>query len=462
MVGTFFPYLVALGYISIFILIGIFLRSKIPLFQKLLMPSSIIAGVIGFICVNFGLLKVPDATGWVTLESSTFGVIVFHLFAISFVAIGLFGSSKKEDSTNHAKIVWRGSIWISMIFVSVYSMQSLLGFSIFTLWKNITGTGANSIIGYLFGTGFSQGPGQCISYGTIWESAPYLIQNAVNIGITFSALGFFIATLVGIPLARYGLRKGWGTVNTNTELSNDFIVGIAKDKTQPCAHAITHSANIDTFAYHIAIIFTVYLAAYFFAIFWLRTMPTVIAPIGIGFIFFWGWIISKCIRIVSTKCQADSFFDNATIRRLTGVCVDFMTASVFMSIQFRAIQDMLIPIGIVVVLGSIMTTLVILWLARRCPELGFERFLYALGMCTGTTATGLLLVRVVDPEFESSVAEEAGMSTWIYLTAAIPILYLGLPFAAIEGHPTLWIFAASAIIPIIVLKLLGFIQKPKF
>ncbi len=462
MVGTFYPYLVALGYTSIFILIGVYLRAKIPLFQKLLMPSSIIAGILGFICINLDLLIIPTPTGWETLQPSAFGTIVFHLFALSFVAIGLFDSSKKEGSADHAKTVWRGSFWISMVFVMVYSLQSLFGFSVFSLWKNLTGSGADNIIGYLFGTGFSQGPGQTISYGTIWQTAPYSIQNAVNIGLTFSALGFFAATILGIPLARYGLRKGWGTVNSHTELPEEFITGIMKNKSHPCAQAVTHSANIDSFAYHLAMIFAIYLLSYFFAIFWLRTMPPVIAPIGIGFIFFWGWIISKLIRTFTAKTKLNAFFNGATIRRLTGVCVDFMTATVFMSIQFRAIQDMLIPIAIVVVVGSLCTVGIILWLGRRCPELGFERALYAIGMCTGTTATGLVLIRVVDPEFESSVAEEAGLSTWIYLTAATPILYLGLPFAAIEGYPTVWIFVASAIIPLVILKVFGFIKKPSF
>ncbi len=460
MVGSFFPYLVGLGYVSLFILLGVFLRSKVKLFQQLLIPSSIIAGVLGFICINLGILVVPNADSWVALTPSCFGTIVFHLFAISFVAIGLLGSAKTKSSADHSKVVWRGSVWISLIFVMTYSLQSILGYSIFSFWQDFDHTGADSIIGYLFGTGFSQGPGQTISYGTIWESAPYAIQNAVNIGLTFSALGFFSATLVGIPLARYGLRNGWGTVNTCRELPNDFIKGMVDDRTQSAAHCVTHSANIDTFAYHLAMIFCIYLAAYFFAIFWMRTMPPVIAPIGIGFIFFWGWIIAKVIRSTCSKLNLDSIFDGATVRRLTGLCVDFMTASVFMSIQFKAIQSMLVPILIVVGIGTAFTAFNVMWFGRRCPELGFERALYTFGMCTGTTATGLLLIRIVDPEFQTTLAEEAGMSTWIYLTAATPILYFGLPFAAIEGYPTFWIFVASAVVPLILLKVLGFINAP--
>lgn len=273
MTGTFFPYLVAFGWTSIFILLGVYLRNKVKFFQKLFIPTSIIAGVIGFICINLGLLQVPTETGWVELKPAAFGVIVFHLFALSFVAIGLLDNTRTSNSSEHVKLVFRGSFWISMLFILVYSLQSLLGFSVFSLWKDITGSGADEIIGYLFGTAFSQGPGQTMSYATIWENAPYYIVNAVNIGLTFSALGFFSATLVGVPLARYGIRKGWSTINKQSDLSNEFVTGLIEDRKQACAHPITHSANIDTFAYHLAMIFALYLVAYFFSIFWARVMP---------------------------------------------------------------------------------------------------------------------------------------------------------------------------------------------
>lgn len=139
-----------------------------------------------------------------------------------------------------------------------------------------------------------------------------------------------------------------------------------------------------------------------------------------------------------------------------------MIATVFMSIEFKAIQDMIVPILFLMVVGTIITAAIIMWFGRRCPELGFERALYTFGMCTGTTATGLVLIRIVDPEFDTSLAEEAGMSTFIYLIGAIPILYLALPFAAVEGYPALWIFVASFIVPIILLKIFGFIKKPQY
>ena len=463
MAGTFLPYLVALGWLSLFILIGVVLRARIPLFQKALLPSSIIAGVLGFAAINLGWVVVPTPTGWESIKPATFGVITFHLFAIGFVGIGLLRSSGKGDRKEQSKAFWRGSYWIAIIFSLIYAVQSPIGYGIFEGWRVATGSGTNPIIGYLFGTGFTQGPGQTLAYATIWESEPYLVRNAANIGLTFAAIGFFASAVVGVPLARYGLRRGWGTLGSSKDLPEYFMSGVMGPGDRPsCARTVTHSANIDTFAYHMAFIFLIYGLAYSFGIWWMHVMPAGIAPLGIGMIFFWGMCIAKLARAGASRVGLDHFFDEETIRRYTGMSVDFMVASVFMSIELKAIQSMLVPIVVTVLLGTAATLYLILWFGRRSPELGFERTLVTFGTCTGTVATGLLLLRIADPEFETSVAEEVGMMNVISTVVTSPILYFGLPFAAIAGYPMLWIFLGVLILMPVMLKVPGLIRKPQF
>lgn len=463
MAGTFLPYLVAFAWLSLFILIGVALRAKVSLFQKALLPSSIIAGVIGFIFINLGWVVVPTPTGWETLKPGTFGVITFHLFAIGFVGIGLLRSSDKENRKERSKAFWRGSYWIAVIFTLIYAIQALIGYGIFEGWRLFAGSETNPIIGYLFGTGFTQGPGQTLAYATIWESEPYLVRNAINIGLTFAAIGFFASAVVGVPLARYGLRRGWGSLGTSRDLPESFLSGVMGAGDRPsCARAITHPANIDTFAYHMAIIFLIYGIAYSFGIWWMRVMPSGFAPLGIGLVFFWGMGVAKIARAGADRLGLDHYFDEETIRRYTGMSVDLMVASVFMSIELKAIQDMLIPIVVTILIGTAATLYVILWFGRRSPELGFERILVTFGTCTGTVATGLLLLRIADPDFETPVAEEVGMMNVISCAITSPIIYFGLPFAAIAGYPMLWILLGTLVAMPILLKVPGLIRKPQF
>jgi ESS family glutamate:Na+ symporter len=464
MAATFLPYLVAFGWVSVFILISVFLRAKIPFLQKSLAPTSIIAGILGFLAINLGLMWVPTPEGAVRLTPGTFGVITFHLFAIGFVGIGLLKNKPAGSSKEHNKIYWRGSLWIALVFTLSYALQSTFGYAVFEGWQALTGEGANPILGYLLGAGFTQGPGQTLAYATIWEGAPYHVPNAVNIGMAFAASGFFISVFVGVPLAKYGLKRGWGTLEESKSLPQSFVVGILPEQERTaCGHTITHPSNVDTFGYHLAIIFFSYGLAYCFGIAWQRFIPfPLLAPLGIGFVFLWSLLIGKLVRFSLGKLKADHMIDNGTVRRFVGMSVDFMVASVFMSIEVKAIQSMIIPLVVAIVFGAVGTMVWILWYGRRAPELGFERTLATFGTCTGTVATGLLLLRIADPEFETSVAEELGMMNFLAMVFITPMIYFGFPFAAKEGYPMLWILVGTMIVMLIALKACKLVHKPKF
>jgi ESS family glutamate:Na+ symporter len=64
------------------------------------------------------------------------------------------------------------------------------------------------------------------------------------------------------------------------------------------------------------------------------------------------------------------------------------------------------------------TTVVVVYLGRRLDDLALERTLTIYGTCTGTVSSGLLLLRIVDPEFKTPVAIEIGLMNVL----AVPII----------------------------------------
>ena len=64
MESTFYPYLGALGWTGLFLLIGTIIRAKVKFFQTFLFPASLIGGIIGFFVLNAGWLGIPSSTGW--------------------------------------------------------------------------------------------------------------------------------------------------------------------------------------------------------------------------------------------------------------------------------------------------------------------------------------------------------------------------------------------------------------
>ena len=457
MESTFYPYLGALGWIGLFLLIGTIIRAKVKLFQTLLFPASLIGGIIGFAFLNAGWLGIPSSTGWKTITPVVFSTITFHLFAFGFVGIGLLQAKSGTDN----KVVARGALWIALIFGLLFSVQALIGKETFDLWKMLIGGDFFTGNGYLLGAGFTQGPGQTQAYASIWETT-YKTFNSINVGLAFAAVGFLVAGVIGVPLAFYGIKKGWVTVEGGGNLPNHFLRGLMDRGDNPaCAHSTTHPANIDSVAFHLAIMAALYGAAYAFGVWWLCTMPKGINGLGIGMIFAWGMFFAMIARKIMGKLGILHLIDSETTHRLTGSTVDFMICAVFMGIQVRQLQDVAWPFVIAVVLGSVATLIICLWFGRRSPEYGFERGLTLFGYCTGTAASGLLLLRIVDPDFDTPVAVEVGLMNVFAILLFKPISW-SMPFVPVEGFPMSWIFLGVIVVTPLVMYCFRMIRKPVF
>src|SRR5699024_3101859 len=181
--------------------------------SKMLVPASVVAGVVGLVVMNTGLITALDSTMYVD--------IVNYLFTITFISIGLTSSrkSKKKSADSTGKNIAKGSIGLGFIWNLLYAITPAVGVLI------IIGVGGmfgmDPVYGLLIPFAFAQGPGQAATYGTIMEQE-YGLMNAASVGITFAAVGFLVCFLVGVPLARYGIKKGLAKNVKKSEI-NGFV-----------------------------------------------------------------------------------------------------------------------------------------------------------------------------------------------------------------------------------------------
>lgn len=455
MEATFLPYIGAFIWLSLLLTLGTLLRAKIKFFQTTLIPASLIGGVLGFICVQLDIVGLPTSNGWVTIPTSVFSVITFHLFAFGFVGVGFMKSAEKNSS----KVLMRGGLWMTFLFGLIWALQGLIGFSIFDLYAKITGADINAFQGYLLGSGFAQGPGQAHAYGVIFESN-FGIANSVSVGLAAAALGFVAAVGIGVPLANMGIRRGWIKSENKGSLPIDFLRGIMnKGDKQACAHFTTHPANIDSLGFHVSIMAVTYALAYGFALLWTNHMPKAISGLGFGILFTWGMCIAMILRGIMGKIDVMHILDQSTIKRITNSSVDFMICAVFLAISVAELQDVVIPLLGSAVVASLASLVVIMWFAKRAPGFNFERGLAIFGCYTGTVASGLLLLRIVDPDFESPVAVELGIMNVMILVTCQPLL-MGYALIPAEGFPMFGIMLAYLVITPVVMYFTKFINKP--
>ena len=101
---------------------------------------------------------------------------------------------------------------------------------------------------------------------------------------------------------------------------------------------------------------------------------------------------------------------------------------------------------------------------RAFDDYQFERFIGVFGNMTGTINSGLVLVRVTDPEFDTPVAEDLVYGSGMALLVGFPLLIvLNLPFTyfanSVTGYwVTIVIFLIYFVILIIGWRLTGFLR----
>ena len=451
---------IAFGVASVMLCIGMIARARVPFFRRMLMPTSVIGGLVGLILMNT-LFNRVDFGG---MSTTDFSSIVDVFFVMSFISIGLTGSKKKKKQEQKTKGkkksgAVRGAMGMALIWCILYAVQPLVGI----LTTAIVGkaVGMDSMYGILVPFAFCQGPGQASTYGKLFEQT-YGYANAEMVALTYAVMGFIVAFGIGVPVARYGLKKGIAKNKSKINTSVERGYFKPEEQREPLGKSTFHSGNIETFAAHFAIMGVTYLIALGMAAI-VRLIPG-LGPTFAAMLFMWGMFAAYIVRWVMEKLKISYLINNAFQSRITGFFSDYLVVSSFMAIQVGVIGKWIVPIIIAGAISSVVTFIVSLYFGERLgSDHDFERVLGVYGTSTGTTPSGLSLVRMVDPKLQTSTGAELGVMnmgmmfstpTMLFITFA-GLHYVSLPVACAGMFATILIY-------LILLKVFGVWKKPTF
>jgi ESS family glutamate:Na+ symporter len=111
------------------------------------------------------------------------------------------------------------------------------------------------------------------------------------------------------------------------------------------------------------------------------------------------------LQIFLCRFKQDSLVSKEQMQRLSGASLDFLVVSAVTTIQLKVVLNNLIPLLILVVAGTIFCIAVVVFVAPRLlKNAWFEKAIADFGQATGVTATGLMLLRTVDPENKTEAA----------------------------------------------------------
>jgi ESS family glutamate:Na+ symporter len=413
------------SFMALMIWVGAILRKNVSFLQESLLPASIIGGIIGFFLISLDFSF--SQTG------ENFVGFAFHFFTLSFMSLALTGSRQKEVGDNNGTRKGTGALWLSVGWTVSLAMQGLVGLLCISLYNFFSEQTLSPSLGVLVTHGFTQGPGQAIAMASIWESQFY-IDNAISFGLVYASIGFIVAFMVGIPVAKWALRKGLNE-NKNARLSKDFLTGFYERDNRPISGSqVTHSSNVDNLVYHLGLLGFAYLATNMILVQAQEALAGYIflgLPVEVLFshnlFFVHGLIICLLIRTLINYLKLDYLVDEDTQKHITGSSVDLMIVATLMSIQITFLWNFMLPI--ILICGSVMVATAILCFGfgRMLPRLRIERSIALFGCCTGSTGSGLLLLRVVDPDLSTSVSRELAYFNVLIIFFSIHILMFVAP-----------------------------------
>ena len=92
--------------------------------------------------------------------------------------------------------------------------------------------------------------------------------------------------------------------------------------------------------------------------------------------------------------------------------MDILVVAAIATLNLQAVASMVVPFSILLACGAVWAAICLLVISRWLlpKKHWFQLGLINYGMSTGTTATGFVLLRMVDPDLDSGAAEDYALA----------------------------------------------------
>ena len=372
------------------------LKRKIYFLRASLIPTSVLGGIV-LLLVS---VVYEAITGDRFFDSALFGgngiatmeAITYHALALGFIATTFTSNRKmtKKEVTS--------SFDTGVTTVSTYLLQGVLGLGI-TIGLSYLVAGIFPASGIILPFGYGQGTGQAMNYGNIYEQ-DYGFVGGRSFGLSVAALGFISAALGGVIHLNI-LKRRHGFKRADTEAS----VQIFEHEIQGIDE-IPMNGSMDKMTIQIAVVLVTYGLSYLL-MFALGELASGLKSIIYGFNFLFGVLGATIGKLIirglrKTKIMHKQYTNDFLMNRLSSFFFDFMIVAGIGAIRVDLLADTWWVVLILGVVGAFSTYFYNLYIARKLfPEYREEQFLVMYGMLTGTASTGVMLLREVDPDFET-------------------------------------------------------------
>ncbi len=422
------------AWIGLLLLIGAYLRATVSIFQKLYIPTAVIAGFIG-------LLLGPQVLGqfcpvyihWSEYMGQYATPLLAMLFCVQF-----FGLKFDRKVMRQASAVW-------VIATIVISAQYLFAVPIVKAFNLPDGFAALPQAAFYGGHGI---PGVLTG---IWSGIGYWNPDeAFSIGTTFATIGLLYGVIGGIVIINIAVRKGWlAAGNQIGTLSEEEKTGYIKpENREKFMLGITKGSTIDPMAFHVAIMFALMIASYglLALIKWLAANVSFLSSLANLNVMVTALIVSLAVGTIASKTKLGNVCDKDSLSRVGCTALEFLIASSVASTNLGVVVTYGLPILVISSLLLALTTLFCMLLSKLWIRKNwFEHAILMLGSYTGVLATGLMLLRIADPDMktDASVNVVTASPLWTLTSQNLYLAIVPMMLVTAEGFTkSCWISGA--------------------
>lgn len=395
--------------LSVLLLIGTFLRAVVPAFRKLFMPASVIGGFVGLLVgpiIWGGNTPIQFPAEWIGTWSALPGILIVPVVAS--VPLGM-KVGKDKVHAGGAKKTSADTIKMFAVISAVAALQIVVGMATQVLFKIIRpDMSLYKTFGYELAQGFSGGHGTAGVVGSFFKQLDLeyweIAQGVTTTTATFGLIGGMIIGIIAINIAA---RRGQTAVLKKPgDIPLEMAKGFQMDQSKqvPMGKETTFNSSIDSLTFHLAIILGGSGVAYVL----MNAFKAWKVP-GLSNVPIWAYAIMVMfgVNYVIQKIGLGSLIDSKTKSRISGTCSDFAITAAIASMPVKAIMQYIVPILVMVAVGYLVTYFGIRFLCNRLfVDYQVERSMAILGTCTGVFLTGLMLLKICDPDYETPVIND--------------------------------------------------------
>lgn len=450
-----------LSFITLSVLLGLgyWLRRRLVFLQRLYLPASVIAGLLGLALLQtFQGLGIEIPSAWTAGWSRLPGILINVVFACLFLGVNIPGISKVWKSAGRQLAYGQIVAWGQYV-VGIGLVLFLLG-PLF---------GLNELFGAVLPVGFEGGHGTAGGLGPVFDELNW--PAGKDFALACATGGIVGAIIVGMALVNWAVRKGYVTEKKppHENIEEEDWTGSIPKETRPKAGKLTVSSDvIEALSLHLVIVAAAILIG--IGLKELLVLLQGVIPfaekhnlLGSFPLFPLCMLGGLMVQLFADRFDPAEHIDHGLTRRIQNTALDFLVVAAIATIRLDVVAQGWLPLLLLIGIGILWNVFCVLVLARRVfKNAWFERSIAEMGQSMGVTATGLLLLRVVDPDYKTPAAEafackqllhEPIMGGGLWTGMAIPLV------AAIGAAPVFGIACGAVLIWGAVLIVPAFTRK---